>query len=122
MSALTVEIEVPGATNLMVTEEALTAKLADGRVISVPLAWYPRLVHATQEERDNWELFGDGLYIHWPDLDEDLTVEGLLAGWPSRENQWSLNQWLEAKREGRGLTIPELNAYEEERQRKANVQ
>ena len=122
MSALTVEIEVPGATSLVVTGEALTAKLTDGRVISVPLAWYPRLVHATQEERDNWELFGDGLYMHWPDLDEDLSVEGFLAGWPSRENQWSLNQWLAAKREGRGLTIPELRAYEEERrQREANV-
>ena len=120
MSALTVEIEVPGATTLKVTEEALTAQLTDGRVISVPLAWYPRLVHATQEERDNWEIFGDGRFFHWPDLDEDLSTEALLAGWPSRENQWSFKQWLQAKREGRGLTIYELKAYEKERQKRGD--
>ncbi len=120
MSALTVEIEVPGATTLKVTEESLTAQLTDGRTISAPLAWYPRLVHATQEERDNWELFGEGRYIHWPDLDEDLTVEGLLAGWPSRENEWSFNQWLAAKREGRGLTIYDLDAYEKKREQRAS--
>ena len=122
MGNSTVEIEVPGATSLKVTEEALTAYLADGRIISAPLAWYPRLVHATQEERDNWELFGDGLHMHWPDLDEDLSIQGMLGGWPSRESPRSLKRWLEAKREGRGLTIPELNAYEEQRrQREANV-
>ena len=107
---------------IKVTDDTLTAELADGRTISVPLAWYPRLVHATQGERDNWELIGTGEGIHWPDLDEDLSIEGFLAGWPSGENQWSFNQWLEAKREGRGLTIPELNAYEEQRrQREGNV-
>ena len=122
MDILTVEIEVPRATNLILTEDTLTAELSDGRTISLPLAWYPRLVHATQEERDNWEMLDDGRFFHWPDLDEDLSVEGFLAGWPSRENQWSFNQWLEAKREGRGLTIPEINAYEEQRrQREANV-
>ena len=122
MKPLTLKVEVLGAINLKVTEESLTAYLSDGRVISAPLAWYPRLVHATQEERNNWEIFGEGLYFHWPDLDEDLGVEALLAGWPSRESQRSFQRWLEAKREGRGLTIPELNAYEEERrQREANV-
>ena len=120
MSALTVEVEVPGATNLVVTEDTLTAQLTDGRTISVPLSWYPRLVHATQEERDNWELFGEGVFMHWPDLDEDLSTEALLAGWPSRENQRSFKQWLAAKREGRGLTIYELNAYENERQQRGD--
>ena len=117
-----IEITLPDAMTVQVTYDTITAELSDGRTISVPLAWYPRLVHATQEERDNWELIGTGEGIHWPDLDEDLSIEGFLAGWPSRENQWSFNQWMEAKREGRGLTIPELNAYEEQRrQRKANV-
>ena len=68
MDTLTVEIEVPGATNLILTDDTLTAELSDGRSISVPLKWYPRLVHATQEERDNWEMFDDGRFIHWPDL------------------------------------------------------
>ena len=90
-------IEVPEAIAIKVTDESLTAELSDGRTISVPLAWYPRLVHAIQEERDNWELIGTGVGIHWPDLDEDISIEGFLAGWPSRENQWSFNQWLDAR-------------------------
>ena len=117
------EITVPDAMTIEVTEDTLTAELSDGRTISVPISWYPRLVHATPEERNNWELIGTGEGIHWPDLDEDLSIEGFLAGWPSRENQWSFKQWLDAKREGRGLTIYELNAYEQQRQqREANVQ
>ena len=108
MGTLTVEIEVPEATNLKVTEETLTAQLTDGRVISVPLAWYPRLVHATQEERNNWEIFGEGMFFHWPDLDEDLSIEGMLGGWASRESQGSFNRWLEAKRAGLPVTIHEI--------------
>ena len=65
------------------TEDKLIVDLADGRSISVPLAWYPRLLHATPRERDNWEIAGAGFGIHWPDLDEDLSVEGLLRGAPS---------------------------------------
>ena len=110
MDTLTVEIEVPGATTLTVAEDALTAQLADGRSISVPLVWYPRLVHATQEERDNWELFGAGRFIHWPDLDEDLSVEGLLAGWASRESEGSFKRWLEAKRAGLPVNIHEIKS------------
>ena len=108
MSALTVEIEIPGAISLDVTEEALTAKLTDGRVISTPLAWYPRLVHATQEERDNWELFGEGRFIHWPDLDEDLSIEGFLAGRKSGESPRSFKRWLEAKQAGLPVNIYEI--------------
>ena len=104
-----------------VTEDTLTAELLDGRIISVPLAWYPRLVNATPEERSNWELIGTGQGIHWPGLDEDISIEMLVTGQKSGESQRSFKQWLAAKREGRGLTIYELNAYEkEQQQREAN--
>jgi len=70
-------------TDVACTEDMLIVDLADGRSISVPLAWYPRLLHATPRERDNWEIAGAGFGIHWPDIDEDLSVEGLLRGAPS---------------------------------------
>lgn len=70
-------------TEVACTEDNLIVDLADGRSISVPLAWYPRLLHATPLERDNWEVAGAGFGIHWPELDEDLSVEGLLRGAPS---------------------------------------
>ncbi len=101
------------AVNVRCSNDTLTAELADGRVVSAPLSWYPRLVHATQAERDNWQLEGDGDAIRWPDLDEDILVEALLVGSPSRESELSFNRWLKAKQEGRDLTIPELRAYEE---------
>ena len=100
----TIEVRVPEAETVAVTEDTLTAELADGRTISVPLAWYPRLVHATPEERNNWQLIGGGQGVHWPDLDEDLSVEGLLAGRPSGESQGSFKRWLEAKRSGHSVT------------------
>ena len=75
-------METPRAAELAVTDDTPTAELADGRTISVPLVWYPRLVHATPEERDNWEILADGEQLRWPDLDEYLSVEGLLAGCP----------------------------------------
>ena len=108
MNISTVEVRVPDAEDVTVTEDTLTAELSDGRTISVPLAWYPRLVHATEEERGNWRLIGGGHGIHWPDLDEDVSVEGLLAGRPSNESQKSLQRWLEAKQAGRGVTLDEL--------------
>lgn len=67
-------------TDVISTEDRLTVDLADGRSISVPLAWYPRLLHATSQERENWEIAGAGYGIYWPDIDEDLSVEGLLRG------------------------------------------
>lgn len=70
-------------TDVACTEDKLIVDLADGRSISVPLAWYPRLLHASPRERDNWEFAGAGFGIHWPDIDEDLNVEGLLRGAPS---------------------------------------
>ena len=108
MATSVLEIESPAAASIRVTRECLTAELVDGRTISVPLTWFPRLVHATSHERNNWDLSGDGAHIHWPDLDEDISVEGLIAGWPSRETEESLNRWLEAKNAGRPLELHEL--------------
>ena len=113
MATSIVELEVPGAMGLTVSEDTLTAELSDGRTISVPLAWYPRLIHATPEERGRWELHAAGQHIHWPDLDEDLSVEGLLAGRPSGEGRESFGRWLEAKRAGRPLTLDALFADDE---------
>ena len=104
----TIEVRVPEAKEVTVTEDTLGADLSDGRTISVPLAWYPRLVHATREERDNWELIGEGQGIRWPDLDEDLSVEGLIAGRPSGESQRSFKRWLEAKRAGHNVALYDL--------------
>jgi len=70
----------------------------DGRTIMVPLAWFPRLWHGTPQERNHFEIFGDGTYIHWPDLDEDLTVAGLLAGQRSGETPQSLKKWLDSRK------------------------
>ena len=74
MITSTIEVQIPEAEDVSVTDDTLQVELSDGRTMSVPLAWYPRLVHATQEERNNWELIGGGQGIRWPDLDEDLSV------------------------------------------------
>ena len=108
----TIEVRIPEAETVAMTEDTLTAELADGRTISVPLAWYPRLVHATPEERNNWQLIGGGQGIHWPDLDEDLSVEGLLAGRPSGESQRSFKRWLEAKRVGHSVAYHDITDAE----------
>lgn len=108
MHVSTLEIFVPDAEAVTVTEDALTAELCDGRTISVPLSWYPRLVHASQEERGNWRLIGPGEGIHWPDLDEDISVEMLLAGQKSGESHRSFQRWLDAKRGGLPVNIYEI--------------
>jgi len=82
--------------DVIVADDTLTIELSDGRTISVPLAWYPRLLHGSPEERAQWRLIGQGAGIHWPDLDEDVSVEGLLAGRPSGESQASFKRWLAA--------------------------
>jgi len=90
--------EISGeALDVRVTEGELTVDLADGRTISVPLGWYPRLAHGTSKERNRWELIGGGEGIHWPDLDEDISVAGLLAGKPSGESQRSFQKWLDGR-------------------------
>ncbi len=116
MNVSTLKVSVPEAMTIEVTEDTLTAELSDGRTVSVPLSWYPRLVHATPEERNNWRLIGPGEGVHWPDLDEDISVEMLLGGWPSGESQSSFKRWLEAKQAGLPVTIHEIRpAAKEER-------
>jgi len=83
MSSSAVETN-PLAREVEVTDAELIVTLADGRKLSVPLVWFPRLLHATAEQRRQWEFLGDGEGVHWPLIDEDLSVEGLLAGRPSR--------------------------------------
>ena len=97
MLTSTIEARIPDAEDVAVTEDTLQVELSDGRTISVPLAWYPRLVQADKEESDRWELIGEGQGIHWPDLDEDISVEGLIAGRQSGESQRSFKRWLEAR-------------------------
>ncbi|MCI0694680.1 DUF2442 domain-containing protein [candidate division KSB1 bacterium] len=97
MITLTVAIQVPRAHHVMVTDDTLTVNLSDGRSIAVPLAWYPRLLRGKAEERNNWRLIGEGEGIHWPDLDEDISVENVISGKPSGESQRSFKQWLEGR-------------------------
>jgi hypothetical protein len=94
MSISAVEIELPKAEDVRVTEDTLSVDLSDGRTISVPLEWFPRLLHAKPKERNNWRLIGRGYGIHWEDIDEDISVEGLLTGKPSGESQKSFKKWL----------------------------
>ena len=96
MSTLVLEIE-PLATIVAVTDDDLTVDLADGRRIFVPLAWYPRLLNASQRERENWQLLGDGYAIEWRDLDEHIGIEGLLAGRHSGESLQSFKRWLASR-------------------------
>lgn len=85
------------AEKIKITRDTLHVDLSDGRTISVPLAWFPRLQQATNEERNNWRLIGKGQGIHWTDIDEDISIEGLLAGRPSGESQTSYKEWLEGR-------------------------
>lgn len=94
MNISTIEKEIPKAEDVKITDDTLSVDLSDGRTISVPLEWFPRLVHATLEERNNWRLIGKGHGIHWEDIDEDISVKGLLAGKPSGESQASFKTWL----------------------------
>ncbi len=101
MNTSAVETSLPAAETVILTEDTLTVELSDGRSLSVPLAWFPRLVHATPVERKNWRLIGRGHGIHWDKLDEDINVEGLLTGRPSGESQASFKKWLLARGAGR---------------------
>ncbi len=94
MSILAVEIEIPYAVDVHTTDDTLTVDLSDGRTISVPLGWSPRLEHASAEELMNWRFIGKGEGIQWQDIDEDINIEGLLAGKPSGESQVSFKKWL----------------------------
>jgi hypothetical protein len=97
MTTLAIEFRMVSAQNVQVTDDALIVDLSDGRTVSVPLAWFPRLLHGRLEERSKWRLIGDGEGIHWPDLDEDISVENLILGKPSGESQTSFKKWLEKR-------------------------
>ncbi len=96
MTTLVLEKE-PLAVNVAITNEKLRVDLSDGRSLVVPLAWYPRLAHASPKERKNWRLLGDGYALEWPDLDEHIGIEGLLAGRRSGESRPSFDRWLASR-------------------------
>ena len=98
MITLTLEID-PIVIEVTITEKKLLLELEDGRSIAIPLEWYPRLLHGTVAERQNYQLLGDGYAIEWPELDEHIGIEGLLAGRRSSESKKSLERWLA----GRGI-------------------
>ena len=98
MSTSAKQVSQPFALNVEVNDDSLTVQLADGRALSVPLAWFPRLEHATEDERAEWTLIGGGIGIHWESVDEDIEVESLLAGRGSTESQSSLSRWLSRRR------------------------
>src|SRR5450755_3506440 len=98
MSTSGIDLRQATAGTIAVSDDALSVDLADGRTITVPLVWFPRLAHGTSAERKNWRLIGDGEGIHWPDLDEDISVDSLLAGRKSGESQDSLRRWIESRK------------------------
>ena len=97
MSTLKVPLIEVRAQDVKVTSDTLSVDLIDGRTIVVPLAWFPRLLHASATERNNWRFIAKGEGIHWSDLDEDISVEGLLLGQQSRESNASLEKWLQTR-------------------------
>jgi Protein of unknown function (DUF2442) len=98
MTTSATETTTPLATSVATTDDTLTVELADGRTVSVPLAWYPRLLHATTAERAEWQLMAHGEGIHWPRVDEDISVSSLIAGRPSAEGAASLQRWLGSRK------------------------
>ena len=97
MPSATVTLTLPRAIAVTVTDDTLAVELDDGRSIAVPIGWYPRLAHGSPKERNNFQIAGAGYGIHWPDLDEDIGVEGLLAGKKSAEDPKSFERWLQRR-------------------------
>lgn len=89
----------PLAVGVRITTDSLCVDLSDGRSLSVPTSWYPRLAQASEAERTNWTLIASGEGIHWPEIDEDISVEALLAGQSSNESAASLHRWQESRRD-----------------------
>ncbi|MBN1648510.1 MAG: DUF2442 domain-containing protein [Spirochaetales bacterium] len=98
MSSLKTEIEIANLTKIKINDESIIVDFDDGRTISLPTSWYPRLQYGSQKERDNYHMIGNGEGIHWPDLDEDISIEGLISGIRSHESQASLQNWLKARK------------------------
>ena len=98
MTSLTVELlELPKIQTVEVTDDTLSVDLSDGRTISVPLAWYPRLLQGSMEERNSWRLIAGGEGIHWNQLDEDISVKNIILGQSSGESQKSFQRWLDER-------------------------
>jgi hypothetical protein len=98
MTSLTIELlEIPTIQQVTVTDDTLSADLSDGRTIAVPLAWYPRLLHGSIAQRNDWRLIGSGNGIHWNQLDEDISIKNLILGQPSAESQKSFQRWLKSR-------------------------
>ena len=97
MASSTLAVQMASASNVRITAAHLVVELKDGRVVSVPLSWYPRLAAGTPAQRRRWTLIGRGIGIHWADLDEDIEVEALLLGQPSNESPASLRRWRSGK-------------------------
>ena len=103
MNSSTVDTREVLATNVEISDDTLSVELSDGRTIAAPLDWYPRLSHGTVAELRSWRLIGGGRGIHWPAIDEDISVANLLAGQPSAESQTSFKKWLASRSStGRG--------------------
>jgi hypothetical protein len=109
MTTLVLESE-PLAASLEITGEWLSVHLVDGRRVAVPLGWYPRLAHGSPAERSNWELIADGEGIHWPDLDEDISIAGIIAGRKSGESEHSFQRWLQARQAALAVSSPKSSA------------
>ena len=98
MTSSALATDAATANDVKVSNDALIVGLRDGRTVSVPLKWYPRLAEGRPAERRNWEFIGPGTGIHWPDLDEDISIEGLLLGRRSAESAASLQRWRTSRR------------------------
>jgi hypothetical protein len=97
-SSVVVTISLPRMTSVSVSDDTLSVDLEDGRTISVPIGWYPRLAHGTSAEQANVRISGAGFGLHWPDLDEDIGIEGILLGKRSNESPQSFERWLQARK------------------------
>ena len=97
MSISALEIREARAQSIEVQDDSIVVQLVDGRTIIVPLAWYPRLRYGSPDERQHFQILGDGAYVHWPDLDEDLSIDGMVAGHRSGESAMSLKRWLSSR-------------------------
>jgi hypothetical protein len=95
--SVTLALAAVRVINVTITNDTLSVDLEDGRTIAIPIGWYPRLAYGTPSERNNFQISGAGYGIYWPDLDEDIGVEGLLLGKKSNESKASFDRWLKRR-------------------------